>query len=526
MPIQLRLPTCLASEGARTFLLVDVILCFLILPLSSTINVNFWLLTFLKPLDVFFLCLLTGSKRYLIHFHFTLGLLNVWLTYQILIESFNGLGLHLHQGGRVGSLMTCLGQWVSLGSHVLDQYKDCNFVNTGDLQRPTNRRRISVAGVDGEPVSGDKGPIIQSDKAFVLSRKLINDIAQTEDWSGLLNHCLTEIVKKLQAFHDFTVFSTVCIPWRLACLNLKWSLYPPHPWSIHFQDQNILNHLDDGRYYYGCVNGWILNIGSANIHIFNLFSRTQTNLPILSPVGYLSITKPDDWYSYIQKFILFKACHDDNLEFLVVALFGARGFIAFTGPQFQDWICIQSDDMARCRDVVLFEEQFYALCGRGKLFRCVFDRSNPIVSLVSQEPVGSLRADRYYLVKNVDHLITVFQYGHVDSGGKRFGTVSFRIYRSDNIMNWTHIREPIYLKSRALFISNGNSWTIDPAEVESCRTNSIYFVDDYWFSNKRDGHFTGLFDIAQEMVEDFQFDMDQYPPKNSSPFSLTYRCGG
>ncbi|KAJ8760076.1 hypothetical protein K2173_010932 [Erythroxylum novogranatense] len=475
MPIQLRLPTYLIPKGV-TFLLFDYIMCLRILSveLPIPINVKFWLLlrhTFLNSLPVLFCCWLTRSKHYLIHFYFTLFLFNVWLTYRF-IDSLNDFSSHIDQEDGALNLVSIL-QWASLGSRVLtlyDDYKsikeihpsisqgdelklDCSY-HTSDLQRPTKRQRISVAGVDGEPVSGDKTPIIKSDKTFVLNRKLSSDIAETEDWSGLQNHCLAKILRKLKGFHDFAVFSTVCIPWRLACLNMKWSLYPPHPWSIHFQGQNIMNHLDDrryvlewweidGRYYYGCVNGWILNIGSANIHIFNLFSRTQTNLPILSPVGYLPITKSSDWYSYIQKFILFKACQSDNLQFLVVALFGPRGFISFTGPQFQDWICIQSEDMSRCRDVVLFEGQLYAICDRGKLFRCAFSRSNPSVSLMSQEPAGSFRADRYYLVKNVDHLIAVFQYGHVDSGSKRFGTVSFMIYRSDDNMNWFPYIGPI-----------------------------------------------------------------------------------
>ncbi|OMO68476.1 hypothetical protein CCACVL1_19935 [Corchorus capsularis] len=304
---------------------------------------------------------------------------------------------------------------------------------------------------------------------------------------------IVSIIANLIPSSVFAAFSGVCKAWRSVSLNIKWK--PGHriPCLLvsadteHNHKQKIFNlyrnklyelelpHVS-GKRCFGSPHGWIVTITSdlEQAHLINLVSQVQVNLPHLNTIrdqmGLL--VSP-----YIHKCILLKiiAEVDDENQFLVVVIFGENHCLAFAKPRSVQWTIIGG--LEGVKDMALYKGQLYAIFRDGRL-----------LSFASADLESTQR--------------TPFE--------QRYGTNRFKVYifQADINGNGGTWQRLDHLGDRALFVGEGNSWSVTTTNDLNCRQSCIYFTDDNWDQNGRGGSHDsdiGLYDIVSNRIGRLEF---------------------
>ncbi|KAK6234279.1 hypothetical protein QUC31_006685 [Theobroma cacao] len=265
-----------------------------------------------------------------------------------------------------------------------------------------------------------------------------------------------------------------------------------------------------GKRCHGSPYGWIVTMGpDLQAHLLHPLSQAQLSLPklntIRNPIGVLV---PVDPFRFIRKCILLKtsASHSQD-EFLVMVIFGPKHSLAFAKPGSVGWTIVVGAD--GFKDILLFKGQIHAICGKGRLLRFRSDDPESTQRFIAYPPEDAFRDERIYLLESLGELLGVFRCSSSTPFEKRYDTKRFLVYMLDsdndgNLGTWLRLN---HLGDRALFVGEGNSWSVCTANILNCRSNCIYFTDDNWDQKVRGEEQTlvgpdiGVFDMVSKKIE-------------------------
>ena len=140
------------------------------------------------------------------------------------------------------------------------------------------------------------------------------------NWSNLPTDMIREIVDRLPNFKDFRAISSVCNPWRDACLKMK-TKRPTWPWlmfsdAIDISPRRFFNVCDSRHYQFelptireircwGSPHGCVVALSSDyEIRIEHLIKRVGIALPPLDTIRRLA--PREVWFRLVHNFNLFK----------------------------------------------------------------------------------------------------------------------------------------------------------------------------------------------------------------------------
>ncbi|XP_022764262.1 uncharacterized protein LOC111309488 [Durio zibethinus] len=315
---------------------------------------------------------------------------------------------------------------------------------------------------------------------------------------------ISKISNQFTSFEDVTALSGVCRPWRSACFNMRCTQ------SFFSFDRNKLYELKlpqaYGKRCHGSPHGWIVTMDSdLQVHLLHPISQAQLNLPklntIRNPIGMPVAADP---FRFIHKCILLKPSED---EFLVMVIFGPRHCLAFAKPGFVQWKTVVG--VNDVQDLALFKGQIYAICGRGRVRRFESDDPESATKIIACYPPDDIvRVDKIYLLESSGELLAVFRNGSSNLFEKRCKTKSFLVYMLQFDVNgdaeiWKRLND---IGDYALFVGEGNSWSIQSAKIPNCNSNRIYFTDDNW--EQHGVHDIGVFYMVNQRIESLEFGSD------------------
>ena len=141
------------------------------------------------------------------------------------------------------------------------------------------------------------------------------------NWSNLPADMISKIADRLHNFKDIEAISSVCKPWRDACLKMK-TKSPTWPWlmfsdTIDIGPRSFINMCDSRHYQielpsirerrcWGSPHGCVVALNSDyEIHIEHLIRRVGIALPPLNTIRRLA--PREEWFRLVHNFNLFKA---------------------------------------------------------------------------------------------------------------------------------------------------------------------------------------------------------------------------
>ncbi|OMP11862.1 hypothetical protein COLO4_03636 [Corchorus olitorius] len=375
---------------------------------------------------------------------------------------------------------------------------------------------------------------------LLLSKELDDSIFLSDheydenDPSQLPRDVVFKIANFIQSLEDFVAFSGVCKAWRSVCSNMNWKPGHQFPWLLvsdteHNQKQSFYSFNRNKRYElelphafgkrcFGSPLGRIVTVSrDLEAQILHPLSRVQLNLPQLNTIiqnqnqnqmaGVIMAADP-----FIRKCVLFKVYEENGHEtFLVAAILGPNYCLAYAKPESVQWNIVEGIDGVK--DMVFYQGQLYAIFGQGKLLRFESDEAIRVIASEPQDILMMGSVERIYLL-NLDlessgHLLGVFRYAFINFFEQRSETKLFWVYRlefdhvSGNGGTWQRLD---HLGDWALFVGEGNSWSVCTTNVLNCRSSCIYFTDDNW--DQHGSHIDrdiGLYDMKSNKIERLDF---------------------
>ena len=390
----------------------------------------------------------------------------------------------------------------------------------------------------------DRCPLVTSNSLFQSNQH------HHPNWSNLPADMISEIADRLPNFKDVEAVSSVCNPWRDACLEMK-TRRPTWPWlmfsdTIDIGPRRFLN-MCDGRHYqielpsirerrcWGSPHGCVVALNSDyEIHIEHLIRRVGIALPPLNTIRRLA--PREEWFCLVHNFNLFKD-PSHKFSFLVTAIFGPMKQLAFArvassrGGEGEalsrghgEWAIVNNPKNFKFKDVVHFKDQIFGLCDNGMLVRLVLDAlGSGELQVIAFKPQDVKKPQKLYLMESSENLFVVFRYTHCFPLKMRHKTVWFLVYKFKiNERAWEEVSD---LEDHIIFVGDGISWCI-PTRNINVRSNRIYFTDDNWKYQKYPGvayggHDVGVFDMATGDIQQLPFGKDN-PLYYSRPIWVTH----
>ncbi|KAK6227897.1 hypothetical protein SCA6_000237 [Theobroma cacao] len=359
-----------------------------------------------------------------------------------------------------------------------------------------------------------------------LFQLLLTFCLSRDNFSQLPDDVISKISNRFTSFEDLVALSGVCRSLRFACSDIRCA--PRHRFprlmlcdkenrstkSFYSVGRNKIYELElpqaHGKRCHGSPYGWIVTMGpDLQAHLLHPLSQAQLSLPklntIRSPIGVLV---PVDPFRFIRKCILLKTSpsHSQD-EFLVMVIFGPKHSLAFAKPGSVGWTTIVGAD--GFKDILLFKGQIHAICGKGTLLRFRSDDPEATPRLIAYHPEDVSRVERIYLLESSGELLGVFRFSSSTPFVQRYDTKRFLVYvlnpdNDGNLGTWQRLN---HLRDWALFVGEGNSWSVCTANIPNCRSNCIYFTDDNWDQQVGGeeqtlvGHDIGVFDMVSKKIE-------------------------
>ncbi|PON36293.1 putative F-box protein [Trema orientale] len=330
---------------------------------------------------------------------------------------------------------------------------------------------------------------------------------------------IPQIAENLTDFQDQVALSQVCQSWRNVlsssgsshreripkppCLMLSAEL-PMTRSFFSLYNNRVVFKLDlpadsSERRFWGSPHGWLASVDFPNrsVQLLNPISQAKLDLPFLVPtVNYEALRA--HWSDMLVKMLVLKIKIQPP-QFLVMAMFRHRLGFNRVGRDDRQWILVDNPHDFSFKDATHFQSQIYVICEEGTLRVDFHDglvptrrislaelmdfRDRPIttrLTFLAPHPVNHFVGHRYertgrvYLAASPDQLYGLFRYSSKDFGYER--TIIFSLFKLDfDSLDWEGVE---CIDEEAIFIGNGNSWSICEAQSVNCRTNSIYFTDD------------------------------------------------
>ncbi|XP_050245278.1 uncharacterized protein LOC126693366 [Quercus robur] len=266
----------------------------------------------------------------------------------------------------------------------------------------------------------DRSPLVTSHSLFQSNQH------HPPNWSNLPADMISEIVDRLPNFKDISAISSVCNPWRDACLEMK-TKRPTWPWlmfsdTIDIGPRRFLN-MCDGRHYqlelpsirerrcWGSPHGCVVAVSSDyEIRIEHLIKRVGIALPPLNTIRRLA--PREEWFRLVHNFNLFKD-PSHKFSFLVSAIFGPMNQLAFArvassrGGEGEalsrrghgEWAIVNNPNNFKFKDVVHFKDQIFGLCDNGMLVHFVLDAPGSAeVQVIASKPHDVKKPQKLYLI--------------------------------------------------------------------------------------------------------------------------------
>ncbi|PON43612.1 putative F-box protein [Trema orientale] len=352
----------------------------------------------------------------------------------------------------------------------------------------------------------------------VLTVLIVEDPPELEQ--TIHTDLIPQIAENLTDFQDQLALSQVCQSWRNVlsrsgsshrervpkppCLMLSAEL-PMTRSFFSLYNNRVVFKLDlpadsSERRFWGSPHGWLASVDFPNrsVQLLNPISQAKLDLPFLVPaVNYEALRA--HWSDMLVKMLVLKIKIQPP-QFLVMAMFRHRLGFNLVGGDDRQWILVGNPDNFSFKDATYFQRQIYVICEEGTLRVDFHDglvptrrispaelmdfRDRPIttrLTFLAPHPVSQFvghrqeRTGRVYIAASPDELYGLFRYSSKDFGYER--TIIFSLYKLDfDSLDWEAVE--CINDEAAIFVGNGNSWSVVQANRVNCRTNSIYFTDD------------------------------------------------
>ncbi|KAF5199825.1 hypothetical protein FRX31_010586, partial [Thalictrum thalictroides] len=223
------------------------------------------------------------------------------------------------------------------------------------------------------------------------------------DWSEIPGHLLANVLERLIVADDYVKFGAVCVSWRtvfaeeLGMMKMKkkhrhllpFLLIPPHKEEKdgNTKSRSLYNlsnrrvcdfevQLPHSKWCRGSCFGWLVNL---EIDYYSNHYSVQLQNPFLSNNHTIDLP-PLDNFEVIneqlakQPLCLKKAVLSANPtladDYVVMAIMGDFGRLAFFKPGNKDWIPIDSNQLVHITDILYFSktQKFYAVDDLGAVF--------------------------------------------------------------------------------------------------------------------------------------------------------------
>ncbi|KAM7524045.1 hypothetical protein LguiA_013947 [Lonicera macranthoides] len=303
-------------------------------------------------------------------------------------------------------------------------------------------------------------------------------------WSTLPVYLL-DLIDGYLEFVDKVRVHAVCVSWNSYFPNMPKGPKlegKQLPWLLQAFENN-----DDASH------------GGSDIHLFNLLTRAQIQLPPRHTFPdvkeyqaerdgeeYVLMENDGDFYfndSYsirlilVSKIVLSSPPSSDDC--VVVAICGEYGRLAWCKLNDKKWTPLEnSGGPPRFQDVIFHNNKLHALNCRGKLL--VFDSigPNPEVKEIAKAPFY-YATDSMYLVKDSENeLIMVCRYVDLIQKGSIVNehTECFKVYKHDPInFSWVKVNT---IGDDMLFLGFNSSLAISSVGFPGYKGNRIYFTKE------------------------------------------------
>jgi len=220
---------------------------------------------------------------------------------------------------------------------------------------------------------------------------------------------------------------------------------------------------------------------------------------------------------YMEKVALCsRACWGFGIDSYVLLTIHVSGKLAIFKFGERKWTIVE-DFSSPYDDVILFEQNFYAVDNTGRTVVVNVDEPSLIVNLVAHSVYGG---DKKALVESNGELLlvdTFLSVGPEDDLGFDEGfefyeefdcymserTVRFKVFRLDRSeQKWVEVDS---LGERMLFLGDNCTFSASACDFSGCKGNCILFTDHYFYSNREEdgamkGRGVGVFDLESGII--------------------------
>lgn len=363
------------------------------------------------------------------------------------------------------------------------------------------------------------------------------------------------VLNKLLLLSDIIKFSSVCTNWRSVAKG-KFNQLKLRPYMYFNRDLPMLlipslaennefirslYSINQGEIYdlhlqapykkrcCGSSHGWLITLDGVafEVNLINPFyfgsSKGIIHLPQFSPAidMYKEIGEGFSFEYVICKAILSSDPISSPNEFVVMVIYGEMRMLAFWKPGAEIWTYI-TWSLPQFFDVIYVKDHFLAVNTLGQIYSCeINDDANPTYNLrsICDSLMGLLgNCCRRYIVelpdKTIMQVIRILKACMCTMNGPIL-TIGFFIYKmvvDDNGRNdWLSIET---LEDGALFLGDNYSLYVSASQFPGCRSNSIYFTDDYHDSDAmllNPYQLAGPFDIGVFLLDEKRIDRYYIP---------------
>ncbi|KAK4844307.1 hypothetical protein QYF36_018681 [Acer negundo] len=186
-------------------------------------------------------------------------------------------------------------------------------------------------------------------------------------------------------------------------------------------------------------------------------------------------------------------------DYTLMVIHGEFGKLAFFRPGLKSWITVTLWN-SHCSDIIYYNEQFYAIDVSGRIVVIDIKSDNThLAHQVANMPQTHLKQglDKVYLVE-IDGILLV-----VIRNRKEEVTFSFEVLQVELSTNtWTEVHS---LGNKTLFLGDNSSLAIETLELSGCKSNCIYFTEDYtdeyYGTEKGGGKDMGIYHLEDGRIE-------------------------
>lgn len=343
------------------------------------------------------------------------------------------------------------------------------------------------------------------------------------DWSNLPLELLGLIARQLHFAQDYVRFGAVCKAWRLVILQKGSNSCSLLPWLMlaekesndlresycPFTNRVFKLYLPEivSKRCWGSSHGWLVTVGpDFQMCLLNPLSRQQILLPPLHKCSNLNklICSPEEFRNYfVCKVILTSSPTSSTCVILAIYSDFAKMALAKPGDEF--WTPLQSSSCLFL-DAIYFGGQLYAIDGLGDImiYSICGSYVKTIPSMLTQSE-DELEDRLSYLVDLGDQIHVIHRYicEILTTHTPQRKTWKFEIYKLDIITQ--KLEEISCLGNWSIFVGNNYSFSILTSDHPECRSNCIYFTDDY--SGISDlishGYDMGIYSIENHKIRPF-----------------------